>query len=130
MNKDVVKILIDDIEVEGIVTHRSAGDYGVVITKPFCNLTGGSHVPYFARSHCSFEGDYGDASIRATLKKLYTLGKYLAREMKNLKEKVKDYNEIITKLSSEMINEQDFKIKRISLKKRLRDGEIDNKGHH
>jgi hypothetical protein len=127
MNEDeVVKILIDDIEIEGTAS-RLSGDYGVTIIKPYCNLSGGCHIPYFARGLYTYEGDYGDASIRETLKELYTLGKFLAREMKNLKEKLKYYNGIMTKLSSEMMDEQGFKLKRIDLKKRLRDGEIDNK---
>ena len=124
---EVVKILIDDIEVEGIVTHRSSGDYGVIIIKPFCNLSGGCHISYFARGLYTYEGAYGDASIRATLKEVYTLGKFLAREMKNLKEEIKYYNDIVTKLSSEMMGEQEFNIKRIALKKRLKDGEINSK---
>jgi len=123
---EVVKILIEDIEVEGR-SSRSLGDYGVAITKPYCNLFGGCHIPYFARGLYTYEGDYGDASIRETLKELYTLGKFLAREVKNLKEKLKYYNGNITKLSSKMMSEQEFKLKRIDLKKRLRDGEIDNK---
>jgi hypothetical protein len=124
--KEVVKILIDDIEVEGTAS-RSSGDYGVTITKPYCNLYGGCHIPYFARGLYTYEGEYGDASIRATLEELYTMGTFLDIEMKNLKEKLKYYNGIITKLSSEMMDEQEFKLKRIDLKKRLRDGEIDNK---
>ena len=127
MNEDeVVKILIDDIEIEGTAS-RLSGDYGVTIIKPYCNLSGGCHIPYFARGLYTYEGDYGDASIRETLKELYTLGKFLAREVKNLKEKLKYYNGNITKLSSKMMSEQEFKLKRIDLKKRLRDGEIDNK---
>ena len=125
-DKEVVKILIDDIEIEGTAS-RLSGDYGVTIIKPYCNLSGECHIPYFARGLYTYEGDYGDASIRETLKELYTLGKFLVREMKNFKEKLKYYNGIITKLSSEMMDEQEFKLKRIDLKKRLRDGEIDNK---
>jgi hypothetical protein len=124
---EVVKILIDDIEVEGIVTHRSSGDYGVIIIKPFCNLSGGCHIPYFARGLYNYEGEYGDASIKATLKELYTMGKFLDREMKNLKEEIKYYNDSVTKLTSEMMGEQEFNIKRIALKKRLKDGEISSK---
>ena len=124
--EEVVKILIDDIEVEGRAS-RSSGNYGVAIIKPYCNLSGGCHIPGFARAHYSYEGDYGDASIRATLKEVYTLGKFLAREMKNLKEEIKYYNDIVTKLSSEMMGEQEFNIKRIALKKRLKDGEITSK---
>ena len=125
-DKEVVKILIDDIEIEGTAS-RLSGDYGVTIIKPYCNLSGECHIPYFARGLYTYEGDYGDASIRETLKELYTLGKFLAREVKNLKEKLKYYNGNITKLSSKMMSEQEFKLKRIDLKKRLRDGEIDNK---
>jgi hypothetical protein len=124
--KEVVKILIGDIEVEGTAS-RSSGDYGVTITKPYCNLYGGCHIPYFARGLYTYEGEYGDASIKATLEALYTMGKFLDIEMKNLKEKIKYYNDSVTKLSSEMMGEQEFNIKRIALKKRLRDGEIDNK---
>jgi len=125
-DKEVVKILIDDIEVEGTAS-RSSGDYSVEIIKPYCNLFGGCHIPYFARGLYTYEGDYGDASIRATLEELHTLGKFLDIEMKNLKEKIKYYNDSVTKLSSKMMGEQEFNIKRIALKKRLRDGEIDNK---
>ena len=125
-DKEVVKILIDDIEIEGTAS-RLSGDYGVTIIKPYCNLSGECHIPYFARGLYTYEGDYGDASIRETLKELYTLGKFLAREVKNLKEKLKYYNGNITKLSSKLMSEQEFKLKRIDLKKRLRDGEIDNK---
>jgi len=124
--EEVVKILIDDIEVEGRAS-RSSGNYGVAIIKPYCNLSGGCHIPGFARAHYSYEGDYGDASIRATLEELYTLGKFLDREMKNLKEKLKYYNDSVTKLSSGMMSEQEFNIRRIALKKRLKDGEINSK---
>ena len=124
--EEVVKILIGDIEVEGIA-YRSLNQYSVGITKPYCNLYGACHIPCFLRGCYTYEGDYGDASIRATLKELYTLGKFLAREMKNLKEEIKYYNDIVTKLSSEMMGEQEFNIKRIALKKRLKDGEINSK---
>ena len=123
---EVVKILIDDIEVEGRAS-RSLNQYGVTITKPYCNLSGACYIPGFARGLYTYEGEYGDASIKATLKELYTMGKFLDREMKNLKEKIKYYNDSVTKLSSEMMGEQEFNIKRIALKKRLKNGEINSK---
>jgi hypothetical protein len=125
-DKEVVKILIDNIEVEGTAS-RSSGDYSVEIIKPYCTLFGGCHIPYFARGLYTYEGDYGDASIRATLEELYTLGKFLDIEMENLKEKIKYCNDSVTTLTSEMMGEQEFNIKRIALKKRLRDGEINSK---
>ena len=86
--ENVVKLMIDNLEVEGTVTHLSASDFDVQIIKPFKNISGGSHIPYFARPHYSFEGEYGKKRILETLRDLYVLGKYLSEEMASLKKKL------------------------------------------
>jgi len=126
-DKKIVKMLIDDIEVEGIVSHRCSCDFTIKIIKPFQNISRGSHIPCFSRAHMTFDGDYGDKIILETLRCLYTLGKYLTKEMNNLKEKLNYFTDIIAKLSLEMATKDKFKIKRIELRKRLRNSEIDNK---
>jgi len=125
-NKKIVKMLIDNTEIEGIVSHCCSCDFTIKIIKPFQNISSGSHIPYFARGHMTFESEYGDKSILQTLQYLYILGKYLDKEMNNLKEKLNYFNDIIAKFSSEMINKDEYKIKRIELRKRLRDGKIKN----
>ena len=128
MNDDKrVRTLIDNIEVEGLVTYRSSYDYRIKIIKPFQNISGGLHIACFARENATFKGVHGDECILSTLEELYALGKYIAKEMNTLKEELGHYNEIVAKFSSELINENGRKIKQIELRKRLRKGEIDNK---
>jgi uncharacterized membrane protein len=123
---EVVKLLINGIEVEGIVI-RTLYDFNIKIVKPYKNLSGGLHIPHFAREHMSFKGEYGDKRIRDLLKELYILGKYLEDEMEHLKEKINYIDDNCADSSLEMIDENTFKTKRITLKERLRSGEIDNK---
>ena len=75
MNSErTVKIVINNNEVEGVVTHRSQFDFFVTITKPFQNISGGAHIPFFARRY-TFDGAYGDGRILETLRGLYQRGK-------------------------------------------------------
>jgi hypothetical protein len=52
--------VIDDIEVEGILTHRPSSDIGIRIEKPYQNISGGCHILWFARPFGFFDGDDGD----------------------------------------------------------------------
>ena len=86
--KAEVKLEVDDVEVEGIAIHRSESDFGLVIIKPYYNLSTGSHIPNFTRDVLSFKSEYGDNNVKACLRYLYELGKYLAEEMDFLKAKL------------------------------------------
>jgi len=95
-NMETVKLVVDGIEVGGIVLQKSESDFEIAITKPYQNLTTGSHIPYFARDVLSFKGEYGDDSIKATLRYLYELGKHLAEKMELLKNKLADYDDQVS----------------------------------
>ena len=69
----IVKTVLDGVEVEGVVSRHSNYDFTVTMTKPFKGLTGGSHIPCFARRY-DFDGEYGDQRISEVLKGLYDGG--------------------------------------------------------
>ena len=126
-NENIVKIFVGDIEVEGKIINRTKWDIAIEIIKPFQNLSSGSHIPTFGRrpGH-SFEGKYGDESIAGILEGLYILGKYLDDNLEDLKEKVIVYNTDLDKILTEMLSEEKFNKKKCELKKKLKNGNIDN----
>lgn len=123
-NTDVVEIEVDGIVVKGKFTHRCSCDFTIAIIEPYQNLSSGSHIPNIARGSMSFDGERGDLRSRETLKFLYSLGKYLEDEMSNLKVKIKSLEEEIDKFSSEMIDDAEFKRRRIELRKKMKANEI------
>ena len=127
MSKEIVKTTIDGVEVECEILHRSAGDFGIEIIKPFQNITCGLHIPYFSRSRCSFIGESGDMRIVETLHNIYGFGQYIKENMTHLREKVRELDIIIETLSATKITEKEFKEVRIKLRRLLRNGEISNR---
>lgn len=125
-NKSNIEIKIEDTTVKGIITHRSSCGFLVKIIEPYQNISCGSHIPYFAREHITFDGEYGDERIIETLGFLYSIGKYLDKEMDNLKTKFVQMNDKIQELTAIMITDEKFKIKREELRKRLKAKEMNN----
>lgn len=124
---DIVKMSIDGVEVEGLISFRTDYCFNVQITKPFQNISGGCDISYFARGHRTYKGEYGKQRILEELKELYILGKFLFKNKKKLQEKTGQLNINISQLSAGMIDDKQYKIHRIALRKRLRSGEIYNK---
>ena len=63
-----INIFIEDTNVEGKITHRSASDITVQITKPYSNISTDSHIPCFVRGYSSFYGVHGDTTAELLLK--------------------------------------------------------------
>ena len=127
MNENKIETAVDGINVRGEILHRSSRDFDIKITSPFKNLTGGSHIPYFAVSHHTFNGEYGDKAITDTLQFLYDLGKYLESHSGNFKKALRHLRHDIEKVSAELITEQEFRKIRTILRKIMSNGGIDNK---
>ena len=126
-DKDVIKMVVDNTEVEGVITLRNTNCFEVTITKPYVNISRGSCIPAIARQHYNFDGKYGDGRLLETLEDIFTLAKFIDLNYETLKEKIQILNADIKKLKSEMIDYKQFKVKRIELRKRLKKKEIDNK---
>lgn len=123
----LIKIIIDKIEVEAHVLYFGRYDFLIEIIKPFKNLSGGLHVPYYGRKAFSYNGEYGRARLIQILEYLYTLGKYLSGNMDVIKELFHEVDERIKNLESKMITEKVFREVRINLRKLLRSGAIDDR---
>ena len=129
MSRDIVKTTIDHVEVECEILHRSAGDLEIKIIKPFQNITGGIHIPYFSRDHYSFMGGYGDTRITETLHEIYGLGQYIQENMTYLREKTHELDTIIETLSANKITQKEFKEIRIKSRRLLKSGKISDRYH-
>lgn len=89
-----IQIKVDNKTVEGLITTRTASDIVVTITKPYVTLVDTCHIAYFARAHCTFEGEYGDKTANDLLESLYEMGKYLEDNLKRIKP---DYDQVMAK---------------------------------
>lgn len=69
----IIKTVVDGVEIEGVVTRHSNYDFTVTMTKPSDGITGGSHIPFFARRY-DFDGEYGERRILEVLRELYEQG--------------------------------------------------------
>ncbi len=121
-----INSVVEGKEISGL-EHREKYDISVSITKPYKNLSDGSHIAYFASGAYSFDGDYGDKSIIGMLERLYKLGMFLETNMNSLKTEFHKVKTNISELSQSMMTEAKFRAKRILLRKSLRSSEIDNK---
>jgi len=127
MNDNKIKIVVDDIKIEGEVIHRYSRDFEIKITSPFLNLTGGSHIPYFADHSRTFDGEYGDRRIEGTLKSLYKMGKFLAKNMEKIKKEYQLVRKELNEIEEKGLTEEKFKVKRLALRKDMRKGKITSK---
>ena len=109
MNNKTVKIIIDNVEVEGRVTQRSEADINIEIIKPYKNISTGLHIPYFARSVHSFTGEYGDKTEKKLLKDLYEMCNYIAQNKNTLKEKLNLIKSKAVEPSSESAEQNNYK---------------------
>ena len=120
---------IDGIEVEYKVLHRVSNDFEIEITKPFQNISGGLHIPYFARAHHSFDGKSGDEQILYVLNNVYGLSSYIAENRIRLKKQVRLLDRRLEKLSAHSISGDEFMAIRRKSRRLLRKGEISDKYH-
>jgi len=121
-----ISIFVEDTEAEGEITHRSASDITVKITKPFSNISTGSHIPYFARAHKSFNGQYGDSVAELLLKNLYDIGHHMDSETFSIREKLDSAKDHIINFPVQF-NTEDFNAKRRELKQLLKQNKLDSK---
>ncbi len=119
--------VIDGTEVEGSIIHRSSSDIRIRIEKPYENILGGCHIPWFARSFHSFDGDDGDAEAKRILEELFNIGKYLDENLGNLKEKLTCVKDKINGLAAKMLYGDKFDEEKRQLKISLKQGDIDDK---
>lgn len=122
-----INIIIDGVEVEGDILHHGARDFQIQITSPFMNLSGGSHIPYFAPRVHTFHGEYGEMRMNQTLAQLYGIGKFLAENQEELTRKYQIVKKEIEEIKKNGLSYDEFKAKRIELRKQMRKGEITSK---
>ena len=125
MHKKIKKV-IDGQKVEGEITHRSANDINVKITKPYQDVSRGLHLPYFARSLISFDSDLGDKIAKDLLENIYHLCTSIFENMDSLTDEYLKFKKRIKFLEAKRVSEFVFKSKRLQLRKLLRSGKIDN----
>ena len=126
-DKEVITILIDNIKVKGEVLWHQSYDFQIKIISPFYNISGGGHIAHIVRKDMNYDGEQGVERMRRELNDIYALGVYLEQEMKGLKENWASYEEKISGLESEVMNEDEFRKIKIQARKRLRDGEIEQR---
>jgi hypothetical protein len=122
----IIKIAINGQEVEGEITHRSASDLHVKITKPYQGVTRGVHIPYIARSQKRFDSDFGDKMAKDLLKSIYHLCTFIFENMDSLLDEYLKFKKRIKFLEAKHVSEYVLKSKRLQLRKKLRGGKIDN----
>lgn len=123
--KTKIKILVDEVAVEGQIIHRSAADIIIKITNPFENLTTGRHIPNFGRPYSSFEGEYGDERAKDLLKDLYDIALYIDTNMARIRENLDHAKNSIRNIPDKFEREE-FYAKRKELRQLLRKKELDN----
>ena len=74
MKSRYISIIIGEVKVEGRIVHHTSRDIDIEITKPYKNLSTGSHIPYFAMAYRSFDGVYGEKRMKELLNELYEIG--------------------------------------------------------
>lgn len=84
----------------GAVTYLTGSDLTVRIDHPFSGYTASRHIPYFAREHFSFKGDYGEQTQIALLKGLYKALADLNDKSDTEGSQIKTASQLIQRLSS------------------------------
>ena len=102
----IIKVSPNGLEVLGKITHRSASDISIEIVRPYKNLSGGSHIPYFARAGHSYDGQAGDDTARKLLAEVYEIGKYLEENMPGLQREFWDIKYSDSLALDKFFNEQ------------------------
>ncbi len=123
-----IKILIDEVVVEGQITYRTAGGISVKITNPFENLSTGLHIPAPARAVMSYEGERGDATAESLLKELYEIGRYIDTNLVKLRENL-DLAKNSVRNIPDKFDKEDFYTKRRELRQLLKQKKLDNVTH-
>jgi hypothetical protein len=121
-----IKVSFNGQKVEGEITHRSASDINVKITKPYQDVSRWLHIPYFARSNKRFDSDLGDKIAKDLLESIYHLCTFLFENMGPLTAEYLKFKKRIKFLEARRVSEFFFKSKRLQLRKMLRSGRIDN----
>ena len=125
MHKKIKKV-IDGQKVEGEITHRSASDINVVITKPYQDVSSGLHIPIFARPFRSFDTELGDKIAKDLLESIYHLCAFVFENMDSLTHDYLEFKKRIGFLEAKHVSEFVFKSRRLQLRKLLKIGTIDN----
>jgi hypothetical protein len=121
-----IRIKIDRQKVQGEITHRSANDITVKITKPYQGVSRGMHLPHFAASHKRFDRAFGDKVAKDLLKNIYHLCKFVFENIHSLTDRFLRTKKRIKFLELQGVSEWVFKGRKLQLRKLLRDGKIDN----
>lgn len=120
----VIQITISEVLVKGRIVYRSPSDISVEITDPFINITTGLHIPYFARSHASFQGNYGGKTARRLLVHLYRTLQIINIKEDIFKSSLHDYKKIFNidgKLNDEQVDFFFNKVIKLQLSRDLRE---------
>jgi len=125
---NIVKIDVDGVLVEGIITYRDVGDIGVRITKPFFGMGRGIHIPGVARAVHTYDGVYGDSTARHLLRSLYDLGLMLEQvDLVPVTVNLQVLKAAIGKLTSTGMTADRYIEAKMLLRSRFKKGEIGQK---
>ena len=125
-----ISMVVDGMNVEGEIVHRSGSDLEVRITSPYQGISRGMHIPYFARADPArdYRGPHGDGTALGLLKSLFLLGKFLEEDMCILKTRLVEMDAAIASLDQERFSRESvFREVRRDLRARLLSGSLDNK---
>ncbi len=121
-----IRIKIDGQKVEGEITHRSAHDISVKITKPYQGVSRGMHLPHFTASHKRFDRSFGDKIAKDLLRNIYHLCKFVFENMDSLTDRFLRTKKRIKFLELQGVSEWVYKCRSLQLRKLLKEGSIDN----
>jgi hypothetical protein len=124
----IIQTTINGVEVDG---HFEASFYNIktIISKPFKNICDHCHIPYFAQGHFTYHSEHGELRAQYSLKNIYRVGEYLLRKEEILERKYQEFEQRKSEISEGRIGEDEFKLKRRVLRKRLKSGDISNRAY-
>ena len=120
-----IQIIVDGQRVEGEITHRSASDINVKITRPYPDVSRGLHIPYFATSQKCFDSDFGDKTAKDLLESIYRLCTFTFENLDSLTAQYLKIRKRIKYLEAKHVSEWVFKSRRLKLRRLLKREKID-----
>ncbi|MDP3012900.1 MAG: hypothetical protein Q8M92_01570 [Candidatus Subteraquimicrobiales bacterium] len=131
---DRIRLLVDEVHIEGIITSRKTNEICISITKPFDGLTECSNsIPLLLSRFLNYSGDKGNKKAMLMLYDIYKFCSYVeanlteiatAFDRYNLKIDYETFFEPSRQQKQERIHELLNNV--LAIRKKLKTGEIDN----
>ena len=125
-----ISIVVDGMNVQGEIVHRSGSDIEVRITSPYQGMSRAMHIPALCRINPSidFRGLLGDETAVGLLKGLFLVHKFVEENTKVLKTRLVEMDMAIANLDPHrFLPDSAFREIRRDLRNELHKGRIDNK---